>query len=962
MSGKSEVFLPLSRRSRKAQMTRPLSLGLWAITATVVIISCNYYFDSLSREPYTHSGRIQQLPINAEQILQKCASLRNIPGPEAHFHDREVSDRFEPGTKSTLIKNATIWTGLANGTEIIKGDILLKKGVVRGLGDVPQELFEDDEKNNDLVVIEASGAWVTPGLVDLHTHLGVASAPLLEGAMDVNSPHGPIVPWLRSIDGFNTHDDSFELAIAGGVTTAQVLPGSANAIGGQSFMVKLRRTAERSPSSMILEPPHSLNGTDTGPDGPLRWRHLKQACGENLKQYGTRMDSIWAFRSAYNEARKIKEAQDLYCLKAEAGLWNDIQGSEYPDSFKWEALVDVLRGRVRISNHCYEAVDLDDLVRLSNEFKFHIASFHHASEAYLVPGVLNRTFGGPPAVALFAKTHRYTRETYRGSEFAPRILTDHNISVIMKSDHPLVNSRYLLHEAQQAHYYGLQPHLALTAVTSTPAYAAGVAHRVGVLHEGVDADVVIWDSHPLNLGAIPRQVWIDGIPQLNATSKGLVGETREGKEVQETPLVPTWDEESAATVQYEGLPPLGPNKVISGKVVLKNVKEVWERGDSGVKERWSARPSQGFGTVVLADGEISCVGRDGWCFAAAENADTTIDIHGGMVGPGLMTVGSRLGTEEMGFETSTGPGISFNPYIKNVPKVLEDAGGLVRAADSLKFQTRDALVAHRAGVTYGTSTLGDSVYTLETTFRTGAVHALESGAIVKDITALHVHIVRPFGITGVSVGSQIAALRRLLLSAEDHNTETGHWFHKAAEGAIPLIISVESADIMATLLHLKADIEDQRGSRMHMVFNGATEAHLLAKELAKAKVGVIMLPRQFPLVWDRRRIVAGPPLTNNTAITTLLEHGVVVGISITEPSEAGGIRFDAAWAALESNGRLDKGKTYDLITTNLEKLYGITGWLKLDGALAIYDGGDIFSLSSKVVGVALPKKKTVELF
>lgn len=114
------------------------------------------------------------------------------------------------------------------------------------------------------------------------------------GANDVNSKHGPILPWLRSIDGFNTHDDSFELAMAGGVTSAQVLPGSANAIGkyilnettvyyidlstnflgGQAFMVKLRKTAEKSPFSMIVEPPHSLDGTESSFEH-FRWRHLQ---------------------------------------------------------------------------------------------------------------------------------------------------------------------------------------------------------------------------------------------------------------------------------------------------------------------------------------------------------------------------------------------------------------------------------------------------------------------------------------------------------------------------------------------------------------------------------------------------------------------------------------------------------------------------------------------------------------
>jgi hypothetical protein len=159
------------------------------------------------------------------------------------------------------------------------------------------------------------------------------------------------------------------------------------------------------------------------------------------------MDTQWAFRQAYYEARKIKESQDAYCAGARKGHWNKL--GEFPESLQWEALVDVLRGRVKVNNHCYEAVDFDGMIRvrtsqilvsqiihsylqLTNEFKFSIAAFHHAHEAYLVPDLLKKMYKAPPAVALFATNARYKREAYRGSEFAPRVLADHGIQVVMK--------------------------------------------------------------------------------------------------------------------------------------------------------------------------------------------------------------------------------------------------------------------------------------------------------------------------------------------------------------------------------------------------------------------------------------------------------------------------------------------------------------------------------------------------
>ncbi|THH28414.1 hypothetical protein EUX98_g5775 [Antrodiella citrinella] len=917
-------------------------------------------------------SRFQHPLFNAQSVLSQCAALKATVGPPDSFFARTVSDRFVPGTNSTLIRNANIWTGARNGTETVVGDVLLENGIVKGIGYIPESSLADAR---NLTVVEADGAWVTPGLVDLHSHLGLIAAPFM--VFDANSPNGPILPWLRSIDGFETHDEAIQTAIAGGITTAQILPGSGNAIGGQAFMIKLRKTKERSPTAMLLEPPNTLNGSEPDHDQPLRWRHLKQACGENLNRYGTRMDTMWAFRSAYETARKIKRSQDDFCMKAEAGLWNELQDQSYPESLQWEMLVDVLRGRVRIANHCYEAVDMDDIVRLSNEFQFHVASFHHAPEAWLIPDVLKRMHGGPPAVAVFASNFRYKREAFRGSVFGPRVLADNNIEVVMKSDHPAMNGRYLMYEAQQAHYYGLPAHLALSSVTITPAHSAGMAHRVGSLREGVDADVVLWDSHPLRLGATPRQVWIDGIPQLVAPPSKLVGKPKTSQALQKAPHAPKWDNEREEALEWEGLPPLQAKKLEKGVIVLKNVRQVWTRGELGLQERWSARPGQEGGIVVLQNGAVTCVGRDdGGCYDVFDDVQRlTIDLHGGSMGPGLMSFGSPLGIEEIAGEISTMDGPLYNPFSRNVPTIVGDPGGMVRAVDALQFQTRNALIAHRAGVTYATSSPAKSNFLfgpesiisgLATTFRTGAAHALDTNAIVKDITALHIQIAHPApyiaAMPPVSVSTQIAALRRLLLDAEDPKSDTGKYFKKAAEGSIPLIVQVDNADIMATLLNLKSDIEEQRGSRMQLVFAGAAEAHLLASQIGKAKVGVILTtPRPFPAPWDSRRTLLGPPLTNDTAIFKLINNDVTVAIGCIEAWQAAHARFDAGWAALEASDRIDEQQTYAMVTTNLEKLLGMEGWIGEEGDLVVYDGGSPFDFESKVIAIASPRRGVVEL-
>ncbi|KAI5114873.1 hypothetical protein M0805_008172, partial [Coniferiporia weirii] len=352
---------------------------------------------------------------------------------------------------------------------------LIANGLIKSIGRVVDVSLYDD-----LTTVDANGAWVTPGIVDLHSHIGVGSAPSLSGASDGNSRKGIAQPWLRSLDGLHNLDDAYQLSISGGVTTSLVLPGSANGIGGQAFVIKLRDTAERTPTSKLLEPPFTLNSSDTiDLSLPPRWRQMKHACGENPRRvYGnTRMDNIWAFREVYDKARQIKEKQDAYCEKALDGEWAGL--GAFPEELQWEALVDVLRGRVKVQVHCYETVDLDDIVRLTNEFKFPIAAFHHAHETYLVPDLLKQAYGHTPASAMFATNARYKRESYRGSEFASKILAEHGIQVVMKSDHPVLNSRFLLYEAQQAHYYGLPDNIALASVTTTPAQVMGMDHRIG---------------------------------------------------------------------------------------------------------------------------------------------------------------------------------------------------------------------------------------------------------------------------------------------------------------------------------------------------------------------------------------------------------------------------------------------------------------------------------------------------
>jgi hypothetical protein len=238
---------PLSRRTTsKTILTRRLiylctcALLLQAAVSLSGMLSANS-----SRQP--NSANNAEITARRSALIAKCTNIHQPAGPPASF------------TPASRLHN---------------GD----GGNERWVAGTPSLLDRAHQlaANNKAQIVDAHGRWLTPGLVDIHSHLGVNSAPSLSGAFDGNSHNAPILPWLRSVDGLNTHDEAYKLSIAGGVTTAQVLPGSANNIGGQAFVIKLRETAERSTTSRVLEPPETLVGGGNATEW-VHWRHMKYA-------------------------------------------------------------------------------------------------------------------------------------------------------------------------------------------------------------------------------------------------------------------------------------------------------------------------------------------------------------------------------------------------------------------------------------------------------------------------------------------------------------------------------------------------------------------------------------------------------------------------------------------------------------------------------------------------------------
>jgi len=266
-------------------------------------------------------------------------------------------------------------------------------------------------------------------------------------------------------------------------------------------------------------------------------------------------------------------------------------------------------------------------------------------------------------------------------------------------------------------------------------------------------------------------------------------------------------------------------------------------------------------------------------------------------------------------------------------------------------------LAYGAGVTTAVTAPVPSGFLagLGTAFSVAASHKLEQGALVQSITAVHVGVYHG---GPLSVSSQITTLRRLL--AGGGAGEVGMWFQSISKGTTTLVIDVEEADIIASIISVKTEIEESTGVKLKITLSGASEAHILARELAQADVGVIVKPsRPYPSSWGQRRLMRGPPLTPETAIAFLMRQNVTVGLGVDELWSCRNTRFDAAWAAIDAMGAISREQAYAIVTTNLEKLLGVD--VSSEDLVATRAGG-LLDFTSEVVAVISPVRGSVDLF
>jgi imidazolonepropionase-like amidohydrolase len=384
-----------------------------------------------------------------------------------------------------IIRNATIMT--AAGQEIQGGSILLKDGRIVAVGTSVQA-------PSDAVVVDGTGKWVTPGVIDTHSHIGVYAAPGTFAESDGNEATSPVTAEVWAEHSFWPQDPQIPLAIAGGVTTIQALPGSANLIGGRSAVLKLI------PARSVQE--MKFPGAHYG---------LKMACGENPKRtYGnrggpsTRMGNMAGYRAAFIGAQAYGRRWDK---------WNkDHQGDPPERNLRNESLAEVLRGNIYVQNHCYRADEMMQMLDLAHEFGFKIRAFHHAVEAYKIADVLARE---GTAVAVWADWWGFKEEAMDGIHENAALVQQAGARADIHSDDPGGIQR-LNQEAAKALYYGRRAGIPVTRdqalrwFTANAAWVLGIDSIVGTLEPGKMADVVVWSADPFSVYARAVQVYNDG--------------------------------------------------------------------------------------------------------------------------------------------------------------------------------------------------------------------------------------------------------------------------------------------------------------------------------------------------------------------------------------------------------------------------------------------------------------------
>jgi len=387
-------------------------------------------------------------------------------------------------SEATILKGATVLTG--TGARLDNADVVMDGGKIIAVG--------PGLDAGSMTVVDASGMWITPGVIDVHSHLGVYASPRVNAHSDGNEATAPNTAEVWAEHSVWPQDPGFVTALAGGVTSLQILPGSANLFGGRGVTLK------NVPGQSVQE--MKFPGAPHG---------LKMACGENPKRvYGnrgtapsTRMGNVAGYRSAWIAAEDYRDKM----AAAKKG-----QGEAPMRDLQLETLVGVLDGEILVHNHCYRADEMAVMLDIAKEFGYKISAFHHGVEAYKVADMLR---DNDTCAAIWADWYGFKMEAFDGIRENAAILDRAGTCTVMHSDDAIGIQRLNQESAKvigAAARVGIDiaPERAVRWFTSNAAKALGIADVTGSLEPGKMADVTLWSGNPFSVYTKAERVYIDG--------------------------------------------------------------------------------------------------------------------------------------------------------------------------------------------------------------------------------------------------------------------------------------------------------------------------------------------------------------------------------------------------------------------------------------------------------------------
>lgn len=846
------------------------------------------------------------------------APVASTPAPVSRFHQE----------RPVVVRHATVMP--ASGPAIEDGAIAFADGKIVAVGKSAEVATPAGAEE-----VDGTGLYVTPGIIDAHSHLGVYASPDSFSLSDGNEATAPVTAEVSAEHSFWPQDPGLRRAAAGGITSLLVLPGSANLIGGRGFPVKLH--FGRSAREMRF---------------PGAKDALKMACGENPRRvYGaqqhrapaTRMGNVAGYRQAFAKARDYLEKQAEWEKKhAKKG---EEAGPPPARDLQLETLAEVLRGNILVQNHCYRADEMAVMLQVADEFGYSIRAFHHALEAYKLRDELAAR---QVAVATWADWWGYKLEAWDGIPENAGLVAQAGGRAVIHSDSALGIQR-LNQEAGKAMWRARESGVpvseeeALRWVTLNPAWVMGVEERTGSLEPGKMADVVLWKNHPLSVYARAQRVWADGVVTYDAA--------RGAEDASDFELGERAEAAARLVAQPAALPSLKdvgletrcePTKdaACARPLELKADVACTAFQDVAVLSNgtWTAHA-----TVLVENGKVTRVGAGG----AVPAGCRAVEGKGRVLAPGFVDALTSLGVVEIGGEDATVDDTLRGEAVK------EPIRAALRAVDSLNPAAETFPVARLGGVTAAGVVPRGGLVSGQSAWVT------TDGAVRRSPLALHVDVSEG-GRDAVSGPRSLVLekLREVLFDAREYNKRKGDFeqnrmrtlsasrldlesLQPVLAGTMPVVVTANRVSDIRAALALGRELG------LKVVIAGGREAWRVAPELAAAKVPVIVQPTQnLPSSFEG---------LNSRLDAAALLSGAGVKVLISTMGEPHMVRTLAQEAGNAVAWGMPYADAVRAITSNVTEAFGVEGGQVAVGQVAdlVLWNGDPLESSSRPLGMWL---------